>query len=74
MLYTREGEESIRGVGFTVNKSIKDRVVQYEGINSRAALITIKINKKYLYFCTNGIHKHPVTATMRLKNCMKLHR
>ena len=47
VLYTRGGEESIGGVGFMVNKSIKDRVVQYEGINSRVALITIKINKKY---------------------------
>ena len=40
-------EEPIGGVGFMVNKSIKDRVVQYKGINSRVASITIKINKKY---------------------------
>lgn len=48
VLYTRgEEERSIRGVGFLVNKSIKDQVVQYEGESSRVASLTLKVNSRY---------------------------
>ena len=48
VLYTRgEEERSIRGVGFLVNKSIKDRVVQYEGESSRVASLTLSVNRRY---------------------------
>ena len=48
VLYSRgEEERSIRGVGFLVNKSIKDRVVQYEGESSRVASLKLKVNSRY---------------------------
>ena len=47
VLYTRGGEKSIGGVGFLVNKDIKDRVVEFTGDSSRVASLTIKINTKY---------------------------
>ena len=47
VLYTKGGEVSIGGVGFLVNKNIKDRVIQYEGTSDRVASLTLKVNKKY---------------------------
>jgi exonuclease III len=47
VLYTKGGEESIGGVGFLVNKNIKDRVVKYEGESSRVASLTLKVNSRY---------------------------
>ena len=47
VLYTKGGEKSIGGVGFLVNKDIKDRVVEFRGDSSRVASLTIKINTKY---------------------------
>ena len=47
VLYTKGGEKSVGGVGFLVNKNIKDRVVEYRGDSSRVASLTIKINAKY---------------------------
>ena len=47
VLYTKGGEKSIAGVGFFVNKNIKDRVVEFRGDSSRVASLTIKINTKY---------------------------
>ena len=47
VLYTKGGEKSIGGVGFLVNKNIKDRVVEFRGDSSRVASLTIKINTKY---------------------------
>ncbi len=47
MLYTKGGEESIGGVGFLVNKNIKDRVVQFEGESSRVAMLTLRVNNRY---------------------------
>ena len=47
VLYTKGREKSIGGVGFLVNKNIKDRVVEFTGDSSRVASITIKINVKY---------------------------
>ena len=44
---TKGGEKSIGGVGFLVNKNIKDRVVEFRGDSSRVASLTIKINAKY---------------------------
>ena len=41
------GEKSIGGVGFLVNKYIKDRVVGFRGDSSRVASVTIKIHTKY---------------------------
>ena len=47
VLYTKGGEKSVGGVGFLVNKNIKDRVLEYRGDSSRVASFTIKINTKY---------------------------
>ena len=47
ILYTKGGDESIGGVGFLVNRSIKDRVVQCEGESSRMVSLTLKVNGKY---------------------------
>ena len=47
MLYTKEGDESIGGVGFLVLKNIKDRVIKFEQASSRVTSLTLKINKKY---------------------------
>ena len=47
VLYTKGGEKSVGGVGFLVNKNIKDRVVEFRGDSSRVASLTIKINTKY---------------------------
>ena len=46
VLYTKGGEKSV-GVGFLVNKSIKDRVVEFKGDSSGVTSLTIKINTKY---------------------------
>ena len=47
VLFTKGGEESIGGVGFLVNKNIKDRIVQFEGESSRVASLTLKVNSRY---------------------------
>ncbi|XP_046862943.1 craniofacial development protein 2-like [Xenia sp. Carnegie-2017] len=47
VLYTKGGNESVRGVGFLVHKNIKDRVVEYEGESSRVTSLTLKVNSKY---------------------------
>ena len=47
VLYTKGGGKSIAGVGFLVNKNIRERVVEFRGHSSRVALLTIKINTKY---------------------------
>ena len=47
VLYAKGGEKSIGGVGFLVNKDIKDRVVEFRGDSSRVASLTIKINTMY---------------------------
>ena len=47
VLYTKGGETSIGGVGFLVNKDIKDRVVEFRGDSSRVASLSIKINTEY---------------------------
>ena len=41
------GVQSVRGVGFLVNKNIKGRMVEFRGDSSRVASLTIKINNKY---------------------------
>ena len=46
-VYTKVGDELIGGVGFLVNKNIKDRVVQCEGENSRVASLALKVNSNY---------------------------
>ena len=46
VLYITGGEKSLGGVGFLVNKSIKDRVVEFRGDNSRVASLSTKINTK----------------------------
>ena len=47
VLYTNGGEKSIGGVGFLINKNIKDRLVVFRGDRSRVASLIIKINAKY---------------------------
>ena len=47
VLYTKNGETSMGGVGFLVNKKIKDSISEYEGTSNRVASITLKINRKY---------------------------
>ena len=47
VLYTREQWKSTGGVGFLVNKNIKDRVMEYRGDNSRVASLAVKINIMY---------------------------
>ena len=47
VLYTKGGEQYIGGVGFLVNKDIKDIVVEFRGGSSRVASLTIKINTTY---------------------------
>ena len=47
VLYTKGGEQSIGGVGFLVNKNIKERLVEFRGDSSRVASLTFKINTKY---------------------------
>eukprot|EP00795_Rhopilema_esculentum_P010855 gene10855-biopygen13293 len=46
-LNQRGGNESVGGVGFLVNKNIKDRVIEYEGESSRVTSLTLKVNSKY---------------------------
>ena len=47
VLYTIGENESVGGVGFLVNKNIKDRVIEYEGESSRVTSLTLKVNSKY---------------------------
>uniref|UniRef100_A0A3P9KP93 Endonuclease/exonuclease/phosphatase domain-containing protein n=1 Tax=Oryzias latipes TaxID=8090 RepID=A0A3P9KP93_ORYLA len=47
VLYTKGEDESVGGVGFLVNKNIKDRVIEYEGEGSRVTSLTLKVNSKY---------------------------
>jgi hypothetical protein len=47
VLFTKGGEESIKGVGFLVHTKIKHCMLENEGIISRLASLTLKINSKY---------------------------
>ncbi|XP_065064756.1 craniofacial development protein 2-like [Rhopilema esculentum] len=47
VLYTIGENESVGGVGFLVNKNIKDRVIEYKGESSRVTSLTLKVNSKY---------------------------
>ena len=47
VLDIKGGEKSIGGVGFLINKNIKDRVVEFRGDSSTVASLSIKINTKY---------------------------
>ena len=47
ILYTRGEEISIGGLGFLVNNNIKDKIVEYKGVSSRVASLTLKISSKY---------------------------
>ena len=46
VLYTERREKSVAGVGFLLNKNIKDRVVEFKGGNIRVASLAIEINTK----------------------------
>ena len=47
VLYSMGGDISMRGVGFLIHQSIKDKVTKFEGLCNRAASITVNINSRY---------------------------
>ena len=48
-LLFHKGEERLKqsGLGFLVNKSIKDRVSEFYGISDGVASLTLKLSKKF---------------------------
>lgn len=47
LLYTIGGDAAARGVGFLIHRSMKDKIMKFEGISDRVVSITVKINKRY---------------------------
>jgi hypothetical protein len=47
VLYTVGNDKSDGGVGFIINRSLADNVVEYKSASNRAAMIVIKLSKRY---------------------------